>query len=97
MTAAQYDFASFLVAAADDARLRHVHVVLYAALWRAWQNSGHPGPMPIARRDIMHIAKINSRYTYNTAINDLHDYGYIRYEPSADPRVKSRVWLISAP
>lgn len=84
---------NFIRLAADDPRVRHVHVTLFTALCFMWQKAGFVSPLPAVRRELMHYAKIGSRGTYNTCMNELHEYGYIRYEPEADPRKKSRVWM----
>ncbi len=41
----------------------------------------------------MEVAKISGLATYHKCIKDLHDYGYIQYEPSYNPAVSSQVYL----
>ena len=41
----------------------------------------------------MKTAKINARYTYNKCMNELQDYGLIRYEPSVNFYSASIVYL----
>jgi len=86
---------AFICLAAEDPRIRPVHITLFLALWHTWQSTGGALPIGIARADLMHLAKVSARQTYNAAIIELDAYGYIRYEPSYDPRVKSRVWLMT--
>lgn len=42
----------------------------------------------------MRGAKIFGLATYHKCIKDLNDFGYISYQPSYNPRVGSRVYLV---
>jgi hypothetical protein len=85
--------ACFFDTAADDPRVRAVHISLYLALLNEWQVQAFASPVCIRRDVVMRAAKIKARHTYNTVINELREYGYIRYLPSADPRVPSEAWF----
>lgn len=85
--------AGFFALAADDPRVRAVHISLYLALLNEWQVQSFVNPVCIRREALMQTAKIKARYTYVTVINELQQWGYIRYLPSADPRVPSEVWF----
>ena len=74
----------------DDPRIGVTHISLYIALLQRWNLNNCENPVAIARSDIMKAAKINSRSTYNTCINDLKNYGYIRYFPSSNPLLSGR-------
>lgn len=89
----QGPLAAFCSLIADDMRIMPTHISMYVALWHAWQQNGSEGPVLIDKAMLMRAAKISARQTYHDALRSLHAFGYIRYEPSADPRVKSRVWL----
>jgi len=91
--AAQCHIATFITLAAADPRIRPVHISLFVALWHTWHGTGGGQPFGIARDAVMHLAKVSARQTYLAAMSELNNYGYIRYEPSYDPRVMSRVWL----
>jgi replication initiation and membrane attachment protein DnaB len=67
-----------------DARIGVTHISLYVALLREGIGFSFNSPFLINRQRLMQCAKI-SRKTYNTRINELHEYGYIRYFPSYDP------------
>lgn len=41
----------------------------------------------------MKLAKINARYTYNKCMNSLEEYGYIKYQPSQNSFVPSKVFI----
>ena len=48
--------------------------------------------IPLDRNLLMKNARI-SRRTYHKCMRELHEYGYIRYEPSSNPFFRSRVYL----
>jgi hypothetical protein len=48
--------------------------------------------LPLDRNVLMKNARI-SRRTYHKCMRELHEYGYIRYEPSSNPCLRSRVYL----
>lgn len=83
----------FYKAIADDSRLGSTHISLYMALLQQWNIKGGVNPVYISRTEIMKIAKINARQTYNRCMNNLEEFGYIKYEPSLNGSVKSRVIL----
>ena len=85
---------AFYSQSSDDARLSATHISLYMALLQHW-SLGDKNPFPINREAIMKAAKINARYTYNKCINDLQDYGYIKYLPSSNSFRQSIVYLKS--
>ena len=77
----------------DDARIGVTHISLYMALlYKESMNKGN-GSFLIARDDIMKLSKISSRQTYNRCINELCNYGYIRYSPSSNPLTGSTIYL----
>lgn len=41
----------------------------------------------------MKAAKINARYTYNKCMNNLQEFGYIDYMPSANSFTLSKVFI----
>ncbi len=83
----------FYRAIANDPRISSTHISIYMALLQRWNLSGGYNPVEIERADVMKAAKINARQTYNKCINELQDYGYIRYEPAPNGSVSSRVFL----
>ena len=76
----------------DDARLRTVHICLYAAIahhcGKADQNQ-----IRISRRILMQSARIRSIATYHSCIRELAQYGHIDYQPSYHPLRASRIAL----
>jgi hypothetical protein len=69
----------------DDARIGSSHITLYLALLLKWESIGKDRSLKIKRDEIMRLAKINSRQTYNKRMKELHTFGYIIYSPCADP------------
>lgn len=84
---------SFYNAIATDPRIGSTHISVYFALLQQWNVSGGYNPFSIVRCEIMQAAKISSRSTYNRCINDLKDFGYISYQPSANKSRRSIIYL----
>lgn len=84
---------SFYNAIADDARIGATHISIYMALLQQWNLRGGRNPILIERCAIMKAAKINARYTYNKCMNNLQEFGYIDYMPSANSFTLSKVFI----
>jgi hypothetical protein len=66
----------------SDDRLFPTHVSLYLALFQYWNYYHFRSPIIISRKEIIQLCKIGSLNTYHKCLHDLHNWGYIRYEPS---------------
>lgn len=77
----------------DDVRISTIHISLHMALLQQWNLTGGRNPLSIERAAKMKAAKINDRYTYNKCINNLQEFGYIKYQPSSNPINCSKVYL----
>jgi hypothetical protein len=86
-------FRNWMSLAQSDTRLKSHHVSLYIALFRYWNENRFRNPFTIFRHEIMALSKIGSINTYTKSLRDLTEWNYIRYEPSFDPQVGSRVHL----
>jgi hypothetical protein len=86
----------FYQAIADDARISSTHISIYMALLQQWNITGGNNPVKIERSIIMKAAKINARQTYNKCINELQEFGYIRYVPAPNGSINSQVYLIES-
>lgn len=84
----------FFSAIAQDYRISSTHICVYAALLQFSLDKGAVNPIEAFSYEIMHIAKISARYTYNKCVRELNDYGYIRYEPSFKNNQGSKIYLI---
>jgi hypothetical protein len=83
----------FYNAIADDARIGATHISVYMALLQQWNLNGGQNPILIERSFIMKAAKVNARYTYNKCMNNLHEFGYIIYIPSANSFTQTKVFI----
>lgn len=83
----------FYEAIAGDGRIGATHISLYMALLQQWNLSGGQDSLIIIRSQVMKMARINARHTYNKCMNDLKDYGYITYAPAVNASTKSTVSL----
>jgi hypothetical protein len=64
------------------------------ALFQYWNLNRFQNPISITRNELMRISKIFSKATYHKCVNELHQKGYINYEPSHNPFKGSLVWVI---
>jgi len=79
--------------ARDGNRLTSHHLALYNALFYYWNLSRFRIPMPVARDDIMTMARIGSTTTYHRCIQQLDLWGYLRYEPTHDTQSRTVVHM----
>lgn len=86
--------ADFFQAIAHDPRISITHIGIYAALLQYWQEHNFENPICAFSYDIMRLAKISGSATYHKIIRDLHDFGYIKYEPSFKRNQGSKVYFL---
>ena len=77
----------------EDPRIGPIHISLAVAIIRLWSVQGCSNPVDVSARKLMPRAKIWGLGPYYRTIRQLDAYGYIRYEPSYNPEVPSRVYL----
>ncbi|MDR3697716.1 hypothetical protein [Mucilaginibacter sp.] len=88
------DYSRLIRRMGKDPRLSSTHISLCAALFAAWQKSGYANPFGITRKQLMVYSRIASVATYHKCIRELDEHGYIRYQPSFNPKTGSLVyWL----
>lgn len=80
---------------AIDDRLNPTHVSLYLALFQYWNLARFKNPVSISRDEIMRLSKIGSKVTYHRCIRDLHNWNYLRYDPSHNPFKGSQVYMFN--
>ncbi|WP_426672114.1 hypothetical protein ACPPVU_12870 [Mucilaginibacter sp. McL0603] len=85
--------AGFFEAIRNDGRICITHIGIYAALVQYWQENDFAHPMEAYSYEIMRLAKISASTTYHKCVRDLHDFGYLRYEPSFKRNQRSRIYL----
>lgn len=78
-----------------DRHLNPTHVSLYIALFQCWNVNRFRNPISITRDELMRISKICSKATYHKCMKELHDKGYIKYEPSFNPFKGSMVFVFN--
>ena len=83
----------FMVVIKDDPRIGPLHISLYSALAYFRVVQGGEGPVSFKAKELMAAARIAGGTPFHRCIKQLHVYGYIRYEPSFNSAVKSKVWL----
>jgi hypothetical protein len=64
-------------------------------LFQYWNLNRFVNPISISRSDMMSVSKICSKATYHKVMKDLHELGFIKYEPSYNPFRGSAVTLIN--
>jgi len=70
------------------------HRMLYMALFNCWNSAFFRNPISINRQEMMLYAGIGSTNTYHKCLTDLHTWGYIRYEPSRNRMLGSKVFMV---
>ena len=78
----------------EDNRIGTSHISLYMALFQAYNLNNFGNPFYINRRGIMRASKICGLATYHKCIKDLAELGYIKYEPSYNPAIRTRIHLL---
>lgn len=78
-----------------DEALNPSHVSLYLALFMYWNLNRFENPVSISRGEIMKLSKIGSNVTYLRCLKELHELGYIIYNPSHNPFKGSQVSLFN--
>ena len=78
-----------------DKTLNPTHVSLYIALFQFWNCNRFKNPISISRDEVMRISKISSKATYHKCMKNLHQSGYIDYQPSYNPFRGSHVVLFN--
>ncbi len=82
--------ADFFETVADDPRILSSHIVLYLGLVNVWQERGCPEEFEIVSADLAAKVKF-SRDTFRIRINELREFGYIKYEAAGNQFVKGMV------
>ena len=84
---------SFLTKAKSDRSIKPSHVSMYLALYTRWLLNDNKNPFFITRETIMRSACIASIATYHKILRDLCKLIYVKYEPSYDPRIRTKVYI----
>lgn len=87
--------AGFFNQVATDDRLNPTHISMYVSLFQFWNASRFQNPISISRSELMKVSKISAKATYHKCMKDLHNFGYLRYQPSYNPFKGSLVYLFN--
>ncbi|MDE3235476.1 MAG: transcriptional regulator [Bacteroidota bacterium] len=87
--------AAFFDKVAADDRLNPTHISMYVSLFQFWNASRFQNPISISRGELMRVSKISAKATYHKCMRELHEFGYVRYQPSYNPFKGSLVYLFS--
>ncbi|PZD76812.1 hypothetical protein [Mesonia sp. K7] len=77
----------------EDDNLNPTHISLYLALFSFWNNTRFAKWFYINRQEVMRMAHIGSKGTYHKCINQLHQWKYIKYQPSNNPQRGSKIYM----
>ncbi len=83
----------FFRKAGPDKCIGIAHIGLYAVLVELWARQDFYGPVKLFSYDVRPVAKLFASKTYYKLLRDLHDGGYLRYEPSHYPHQGSTIIL----
>ena len=83
---------SFLQRIKDDPRIMPSHISLFIVLLIRRETSPAITYDTSERASILNEAKI-SLTTFQRCIHDLHDFGYLQYFPSYNPKIKNKLFL----
>lgn len=86
----------FYAAAAEDHFLSLSGSCLYLCLLYLYLQQGEQQPFFVSRQEVLHLTKL-SRSTYQKAIHELQERGYIHYQPSFNHFLGSLVKFYSFP
>lgn len=83
----------FFKAIEDDPRVNSRHVSLYVSLFQFWINKDEENPLELFSKEVMRLCKISASSTYHKTIRELHEFGYINYDPSFNHNKRSQICL----
>jgi hypothetical protein len=73
--------------------LNSTHISLYNALFLIWNECGFDTELSVNRNDVMKLSKIGSANTYTKCLKELDSKGFIKYNPSYNPLIGSKINL----
>ncbi len=85
---------SFYAKLNGETRLRSAHISLYLAIFQCGNYYRFQQAFPLSRERLMRYSGIRSEETYHKCLNELHQFGYLRYYPSLHRGHRPKVTLI---
>lgn len=89
----QEPLSNFFTAIKNDYRISSTHIGVFAALLHYRMEKDFINPIQAYSTDIMKIAKISAAKTYRKCMQDMNEYGYLRYEPSFKKNQASKIYF----
>ncbi|MFW2476278.1 MAG: hypothetical protein ACN4EP_05160 [Sediminibacterium sp.] len=83
----------FFRAIENDPRINSRHISLYVSLFQFGLYSECKNRLELFSREVMNVCKISASSTYHKTIKELHEFGYIVYEPSFNHNKPSSISL----
>ena len=77
----------------EDSRISPVHISLFISILRIWEENSFNNPISFFRTQLMSRSKISGIATYYRVINELDEYGYIRYKASYNRFTGSLIYI----
>jgi hypothetical protein len=78
-----------------DFRLSPFHLSLYNSLFLEWNQCGFQNPISVSRGELMKMSKIGSINSYTKTLKELHDFGYLEYQPSFNRFIGSKIIMFT--
>jgi hypothetical protein len=90
-------FRHFLLSVSRDSRITVWHLALVFGIIQLATDSDIKLPIYISRKQVMELSRVSSIATYHKCIKELQIFGYIDYNPSYHPGIKTYVKLLLRP
>lgn len=84
---------SFFTWVQNEKKVKPTEICLYLSLFQEWNRLYFPLSFPIDFNQLKKLCKIQSKTTFYQSLNNLEDYGLIRYKNTSHPYQKSQVTL----
>ncbi|MDR3712368.1 MAG: hypothetical protein P4L51_06105 [Puia sp.] len=84
----------FMEKVKTDARIGPLHISIFMAILYRWRAEGYSNPLTVSAKLLMPLAKISGPQHFYRCMKQLHEFGYIRYEPSNNPAKPSQVFIL---
>lgn len=85
----------FFTAIGSDPRINTTHITLYMGLLKFWFDQDCKNPVYVYFCQVMQLCKISGNATYHKCIQELNNYGYIKYSQSYNRTRKSLIYLLN--
>ena len=87
----------FFIRSDSDADMRPNHISLYLALFRWWNERRFQNPFRINRKRLMLASKISTNLCYKKCMNELEEWGYVKYHEPERAGDSAMVEIIALP